>query len=110
MVDYTKEQDDCAWQNIGKFRRSIDNIDHALIHLLAERFKLTQKAGEAKARLNLPTSDTTREEEQAQRLRELATRTGLDPDIAEKILRYIIGLVLENHEKIKASKEKTDGT
>lgn len=110
MVNYTKEQDECAWQNIGNFRASIDNIDHALIHLLAERFKITQKAGEAKARLDLPTSDTTREEEQAQRLRKLAKTAGLDPEIAEKIIRYIIELVLENHEKIKTSKEKTDVT
>lgn len=110
MVEYTEEQDACAWENIGDIRRSIDNIDHALIHILAERFKLTQKAGEIKAQYNLPTSDTTREEEQAQRLRLLAQDVGLNPDIAEKILRTIIALVLENHEKIRTSKESTDVT
>ena len=34
-----------------ELRRSIDNIDAALIHLLAERFKATQTVGELKARL-----------------------------------------------------------
>lgn len=110
MVQYTQEQDVLAWESLGDFRRSIDNIDHALIHLLAERFKLTQKAGETKAKYNLPTSDTAREEEQVQRLRALAKRAGLAPDTAESILRHIIELVLKNHEKIRTSKEKVDGT
>ena len=33
-----------------EIRHSIDNIDAALIHLLAERFKQTRKVGELKAR------------------------------------------------------------
>ena len=33
-----------------EMRHSIDNIDAALIHLLAERFKQTRKVGELKAR------------------------------------------------------------
>ena len=32
-----------AKQELLKLRQSIDNIDNALIHILAERFCLTQK-------------------------------------------------------------------
>ena len=32
-----------------ELRNSIDNIDAALVHLLAERFKTTQKVGRLKA-------------------------------------------------------------
>lgn len=40
-----------------RLRDSIDNIDAALIHLLAERFKCTQAVGEYKAVHGLPPAD-----------------------------------------------------
>jgi len=38
-------------------RKSIDNIDAALIHMLAERFRITQAVGQYKSLSNLPPSD-----------------------------------------------------
>ena len=55
-----------------RLRDSIDNIDAALIHLLAERFKCTQAVGEFKAAHNLPPADPSREAAQIARLRRLA--------------------------------------
>ena len=55
-----------------RIRGSIDNIDAALIHLLAERFKCTQSVGRLKAEEGLPPSDPAREERQIARLRVLA--------------------------------------
>ena len=46
---------------LARLRGSIDNIDAALVYLLAERFKCTQAVGELKARLNLPPADPARE-------------------------------------------------
>ena len=46
---------------LAAFRRSIDNIDAALIHMLAERFRVTQAVGELKAELKLPPADPGRE-------------------------------------------------
>lgn len=43
-----------------RLRQSIDNIDAALIHLLAERFKATQSVGVLKARMDLPPADPAR--------------------------------------------------
>ncbi len=83
-----------------ELRRSIDNIDAALIHLLAERFKATQTVGELKARLRMPPADPGREERQVARLRTLAEESGLDPVFAEKFLAFVIAEVIHHHEQI----------
>ena len=59
-----------------RLRDSIDNIDAALIHLLAERFKSTKAVGEYKATHNLPPADPKREAAQIARLRALAPPAG----------------------------------
>jgi chorismate mutase len=86
-----------------RLRDSIDNIDAALIHLLAERFKCTQAVGEFKAAHDLPPADPGRETAQIARLRELAARAKLDPDFAEKFLNFIVKEVIRHHEAIKAA-------
>ncbi len=83
-----------------RLRSSIDNIDAALVHLLAERFKATQLVGELKAREQLPPADPAREEQQIARLRRLADEAGLDPQFAEKFLGFIIEEVIRHHEAI----------
>jgi chorismate mutase len=81
-------------------RQSIDNIDAALVHLLAERFKFTQEVGKLKAREGLPASDPGREKVQIARLRALAEESHLDPAIAEKFLNFIVAEVIHHHQKI----------
>lgn len=80
-----------------RLRASIDNLDAALVHLLAERFRCTQQVGVLKATVGLPPSDPAREEQQMTRLRELAAEAGLDPVFAEKVLGFIIAEVIRNH-------------
>jgi chorismate mutase len=83
-------------------RGSIDNIDAALIYLLAERFKCTQKVGRLKADLALPPADPAREAQQIARLRSLAEGARLDPEFAEKFLAFVIREVIHHHEAIAA--------
>ncbi len=108
-----------VWQNLRKaktgrqimdeklqqFRESINNIDAALVFMLAERFKVTQAVGEYKAKNDLPPADGAREREQIARLRQLASDAKLDPEFSEKFLRFIIDEVIRHHERIR---EETD--
>ncbi len=86
---------------LDAYRQSIDNIDTALICLLAERFKVTQAVGHYKAKAGLPPADPSREAKQIERLRTLAKSAQLDPDFSEKFLRFIIDEVIRHHERVR---------
>ena len=86
---------------LDAYRSSIDNIDAALIHMLAERFKVTQAVGRYKAQAGLPPADPSREERQIARLRHLAEEARLDPEFSEKFLRFIIDEVIRHHERFR---------
>ncbi|GAA1285937.1 MULTISPECIES: chorismate mutase [Brachybacterium] len=92
---------DRAREILVEERRSIDNIDAALVHLLAERFAHTQRVGVLKATYGLPPADPSREQEQIARLRTLAHDAGLDPVFAEAFMRFIVTEVIRHHERIR---------
>ena len=81
------------------YRTSIDNIDAALIHLLAERFKVTRKVGAYKVAAGMAPADPDRETEQVQRMRDLGEAAGLDPVFSENFLRFVINEVIRHHER-----------
>jgi chorismate mutase len=86
---------------LQQLRDSIDNIDAALVHLLAERFKCTRRVGEFKAMNSMPAGDPDREVVQIDRLRALAKTAKLDPEFAEKFLGFIVAEVIRHHESIR---------
>ena len=90
---------------LAVYRDTIDNLDAALVHLLAERFRCTQQVGLLKARLDLPPADPGREQQQVARLRALAEDSGLDPIFAEKFFTFIVAEVIQHHEEIRDDHE-----
>lgn len=106
MVDdheVTREGEGDARRELEGIRLSIDNIDAALIHLLAERFRFTQQVGTLKARHGLPPSDPTREKVQIARLQALAVESHLDPAFAEKWFNFVVAEVIHHHERIAST-------
>ncbi|WP_460998512.1 chorismate mutase [Trueperella pyogenes] len=91
-------------KQLETYRRTIDNLDAALVHILAERFRCTQQVGVLKAQNNLPPSDPAREDRQVERLRRLAEESDLDPVFAEKFLKFIVAEVIRHHERIASEK------
>ncbi|MCF6521560.1 chorismate mutase [Streptomyces sp. JJ36] len=92
--------DESVRAQLAELRDSIDNIDAAVVHMLAERFKCTQRVGQLKAEHRLPPADPAREARQIARLRELAENAKLDPAFAEKLLNFIIAEVIRHHETL----------
>ena len=90
-------------ETLEQYRQSIDNIDAALVFMLAERFKVTQAVGRYKAQHELPPADPDREERQIERLRRLAAGAQVDPVFAEKFLRFIIDEVIRHHRQMNGS-------
>ncbi|MGW5969364.1 chorismate mutase [Streptomyces sp. NPDC055186] len=96
----TGDIDPAVREELTRLRESIDNIDAAVVHMLAERFKCTQQVGRLKAHHHLPPADPARESRQITRLRTLAENAKLDPAFAEKFLNFIIAEVIRHHEHI----------
>lgn len=92
---------DSVTAELEEIRSSIDNIDAALVHLLAERFKCTKRVGRLKAEHTLPPADPEREARQIARLRSKALEADLDPAFAEKFLTFIIDEVIRHHVELR---------
>jgi chorismate mutase len=93
--------DPAALEELEDLRASIDNLDAALIHLLAERFKCTQRVGRLKATHGMPAQDPAREARQVARLRNLAEEAQLDPEFAAAVLDFIIAEVIRHHTELQ---------
>ena len=91
---------DDAAAELAAIRLSIDNIDAALVHMLAERFKFTQNVGRLKAASGMPPSDPERERVQIARLRAIAMEAQLDPAFAEKWFNFVVAEVIHHHEQL----------
>jgi chorismate mutase len=88
---------------LDDLRKSLDNIDAALVSLLAERFRVTHKVGLYKKAHDLPAVDQSREAAQFARIESLAMQAGLDPAFAAKLLRIVIDEVVLSHKALAKS-------
>jgi|SRR3989344_6419684 len=89
--------------SLEDLRKELDQTDRQLIELLARRFRITHEVGIFKAKNGLPPKDESREAAQFKRFSEIAAENGLDPEIANSVLRVIIDKVVEEHKKLQDS-------
>lgn len=87
-------------KKLEEYRASIDNLDAALVHLLAERFRITHKIGLLKQEEGLPAADPERERKQIARLKEIAGRAGLDPAIVDAVFPAVMEEVRRRHRSL----------
>lgn len=85
---------------IKSLRQSIDNVDTAIVSLLAERFRYTSQVGVLKARAGFAPADYKREDYQIERLHRIAVDAGLDPDIAEMYREFVVAEAKRRHKRI----------
>ena len=89
-----------AISELCQLHDSIDNIDAALIHLLAERLQRTRAVDRLTAQHRVAWRDLGREASQVTRLRELAAVSKLDPDFAEAFHAFVVREVIRQHEAV----------
>ncbi|NEG70306.1 chorismate mutase [Bifidobacterium choloepi] len=89
-----------AVAKIAQLRQSIDNIDMAIVAMLAERFKCTAQVGVLKAKAGFAPADYKREEFQLERFRRIAAAAGLDPQIAEMYRDFVVTEAKKRHKRI----------
>ena len=89
-----------AISQLRQLRDSIDNIDAALIHLLAERLQRTRAVDRVTAQHGLASRDLGWEASQVTRLRELAAVSKLDPDFAETFHAFVVREVTRQREAV----------
>ncbi len=76
--------------DLGAIRQQIDDVDRRLIGLLAERARLVEGVVRYKRANHMPVVDRGREDEMLARIAVLAKDEGVDPRVAQQVLRTII--------------------
>jgi chorismate mutase / prephenate dehydrogenase len=77
-------------QQLQTFRDEIDQLDQALVELLAKRIALTAKVGEYKSKIGMPIYVPEREAELLAKRRSEASKKGISADLVEDLLRRIM--------------------
>jgi len=84
---------------LGDLRRRLNEIDHQLLELVAERQSVSREVAQVKRSTGYPTRDYQREREVILTARTSATQLGVSPDLAESLLRQLIRSSLTTQEQ-----------
>lgn len=76
--------------DLDDIRQRIDEVDRQLVALLAERGRLVGEVVHYKRAKHMPVVDRAREDRMLARIADLAKDEGLDPRVAQQVLRTII--------------------
>ncbi|MDH4126054.1 MAG: prephenate dehydrogenase/arogenate dehydrogenase family protein [Gammaproteobacteria bacterium] len=96
--------------NLDELRSELSAVDRRLVELVAERQRLVGDIGRSKQSSGAGTRDYAREKEVLNMGRAQAEQLGIDPDLAENILRQLIRSSLASQERDRVISEgKGDG-
>ncbi len=96
--------------SLDELRNNLSAVDKQLLELIAERQRLVGEIGRNKLTTGAGTRDYAREKDVLDMGRTQATDLGIDPDLAENILRQLIRSSLANQERDRVIAEgKGDG-
>lgn len=76
--------------DLPEIRRQIDDADRRLVAVLAERSRLVDGVVRYKRARRMAVVDRGREDEMISRIAETARQAGVDPRVAQQVLRTII--------------------
>ncbi len=96
--------------NLDELRNNLSSVDRKLVELIAERQKIVAEIGKSKRHSGAGTRDYAREKDVLDMGREQAAALGVDPDLAEGVLRQLIRTSLASQERDRVIAEgKGDG-
>lgn len=95
--------------SLDKLRVELTGIDRRLVELIAERQRIVNRIGAEKLKTDRATRDFEREKEVLDLARSQAQSLGVDPDLAESILRALIRSSLASQEKERVAAEGKGG-
>lgn len=90
---------------LDEFRDRLNDLDKQLIATIAERQAVVEQIGELKRGSGQATRDFGREKQVIERARHNADAAGIDPDIAEEVMRLLIRTSLTRQERARVSAE-----
>jgi chorismate mutase len=76
--------------DLSEIRKRIDDVDRRLIALLAERSRLVGEVVHYKRARHMAVVDRGREDEMLHHIADTAREAGVDPRVAQQVLRTII--------------------
>ncbi len=89
--------------SLDTIRERLDEIDSALVELMARRQQIVAEVSAHKIGTGTPTRDYAREREVLEGVRAAATQSGFDADTAEQIMRLLIRTSLTQQERTRVA-------
>lgn len=88
-------------KQIAKYRDAINNLDSALIYILAQRFNVVQDIGALKQKYNMNVLDTNRQNTHKENLCDLAQKCNLDLIFIDELFELIMKKAVNEQQKLK---------
>jgi chorismate mutase / prephenate dehydrogenase len=88
---------------IEELRRRLSDVDRAIVDAMAERQALVAEIGARKLEVGRPLRDFRREKEVLEAVRHHAAARGLDPDVADQVLKQLIRASLQQQEQARVT-------